>query len=494
MSQRLIELLLTEEPPKVLVIGDLILDRYLRGEVKRISPEAPIPVMKLEEGEPEDRLGGMANVAHNLLRLGASVFCAGVVGDDPSGRFLCQKLIDAGADVLGVIQANDRPTTRKTRMISLGQQILRLDREVSRDLTDASRTELIAAVVEAVGKVDLVAISDYAKGVVSDELIAATIKEAKEKNVPVVVDPKSLSFERYRGASVLTPNRKEAEEATGITLDDRLSNIHELSSSILSSADLGAVVITLGERGMFLARRSGESLLVPQQARSVYDVTGAGDTVLALLCRALAGGADLADAVQLANLGAGIVVGRLGASAVSPEELLSAMSDSPYAVSPKILPLKDLVVALQERRDRGHRIVFTNGCFDILHPGHVKYLKFARSRGDLLVVGLNSDSSVRSLKGPTRPVQKEDERAEVLASLACVDHVVVFSDSTPLELVEAVRPDVLVKGEDWRDKGVVGREFVEAYGGEVSLAPMLPGVSSSEILRRVSDKKDKEEA
>jgi D-beta-D-heptose 7-phosphate kinase/D-beta-D-heptose 1-phosphate adenosyltransferase len=258
-------------------------------------------------------------------------------------------------------------------------------------------------------------------------------------------------------------------------------------------ADLDAVLITLGEKGMFLARKTGEHLRVTQQARSVYDVTGAGDTVLALLSWALGSGASLEQAVRLANLGAGIVVGRLGASAVSREDLLGAILDSPDAPSAKIVTLADLEVRVRERRGRGERIVFTNGCFDILHPGHVAYLRFARSRGDTLIVAINSDRSVKALKGEERPIQSERERASVVASLEYVDHVVIFDDLTPLDVLGRLRPDVLVKGEDWKEKGVVGRELVESYGGEVSLAPLVPGVSSTEILRRVTRKAGLEE-
>lgn len=477
--------------PRVLVVGDLILDRYVRGEVNRISPEAPIPVMKVEASRPEDRLGGMANVAHNLIRLGAEVSCVGVVGQDPEGEAVRQMLSDTRASVLGVVSDPARPTTRKTRMISLGQQVLRIDHEVDRPLDSTVLGPLLDRLREAAEEADLIAVSDYAKGVICHEVMDEIREISKKRGIPVVVDPKSPSYRLYRGVTLLTPNRREAETATATLLDEGFTNLDAMARELLRLADLEAVVITLGEKGMFLSRRTGDSLAVPQQARSVYDVTGAGDTVLAILCWALGGGVALEEAVRLANVGAGMVVGRLGASTVTRDELLAEVRNSPYAPSKKILEVSDLLQTLEERRSRGDRVVFTNGCFDLLHPGHVAYLRYARSRGDLLVIALNSDRSVRSLKGEGRPIQGERERAEVLASLEYVDYVVIFDDLTPIDLLKQVRPSVLVKGEDWRDKGVVGRELVESYGGEVCLAPLLPGKSSTEILRRIAEKSEK---
>jgi D-beta-D-heptose 7-phosphate kinase / D-beta-D-heptose 1-phosphate adenosyltransferase len=460
--------------PTVVVLGDAMLDRYVFGGISRISPEAPIQILRV--AREEERPGGAASVALDLAALGARVRLVACAGDDDAGRALRGLLAAARIDAKGVVTTRGRPTTLKTRMVahgashSVSQQVLRVDREDVSPLRAADERRLVAKLRAALRGAGALVISDYAKGVVTERTAKAVIAAARRARVPVVVDPKGRAYARYRGATVITPNRKEAFEATGIEPS--------------GAAGAEAAVITLDKDGMAIVPRKGPLEMVPTTPREVYDVTGAGDVVAAVLGIALADGRTLSEAVHLANVAAGVEVGKVGATPVSREEILHALG-----AAHRVVDVATLRRELAPLRAAGKKIVFTNGCFDILHAGHARYLGEARREGDVLVVGLNSDGSTRRLKGPGRPVNGQRDRAEVLASLESVDYVVVFDEDTPRRLIERVEPDVLVKGEDWREKGVVGREFVEARGGKVVLVKLLPGRSTTRIVERVRGRK-----
>ena len=467
--------------PRVVIVGDLILDRYVTGDVGRISPEAPIPVLSAKSSEL--RLGGAGNVAANLRAMEAEVQIVGIVGADPLGESLRAMLEDQGvmADTL-VVDAS-RPTIEKTRMMSGVQQMLRVDWEDARAIEGDVAQQVLASIDAALPGASAAVVSDYGKGLLTPAVLRRTIEAARARGIPVLVDPKHEDFAVYRGASLITPNRKEAERALGRRLPT-LDALEDGAAELIALADLDSIVITLGSEGIYYRTADGESARIPAQARAVFDVTGAGDTVVAHLAMYLADGLTMPEAITFANHAAGIVVGRLGTNSVTRAELRARLQEDPRPDG-KLAQGEDLDRRVESWRRKGKRIVFTNGCFDVLHTGHVEYLRFARSKGDVLVVGINDDDSVRRLKGAGRPVNSFDDRALVLAALEMVDAVTPFSEDTPARLVERITPDVLVKGEDWRDKGVVGREWVESHGGQVVLAPLVPGRSTSEILHKV---------
>lgn len=464
---------------RLLVVGDLMLDRYLWGEVPRISPEAPVPVLRLRRAT--EVAGGAANVACNLAALGPQVTLAGVIGRDAEGESLRGLLAKAGLGEAAVIVSDARPTTTKTRAIGDHQQMLRIDREETGPLEAALEQSLFAAIGGHLADCDGLLLSDYAKGVLSGELCQRLIETARTLGKPVWVDPKGGDFSRYQGASVITPNRAELAAALGLPgceLVPLLAGGKRLRASLQAEA----LVVTLGEQGMALIDADGLHR-VPAVAREVFDVSGAGDTAIAVLAAGLAAGLRRADAVALANLGAGVVVGRVGTAQLEASELLAAMEQDGAATGQaKILSRQALLARVGRWRDQAERIVFTNGCFDLLHAGHVSYLQQARAYGQRLVVGLNSDASVRALKGPTRPMVPEADRAAVLAALACVDAVTIFSEPTPLGLIRAIRPHVLAKGADYRPEQVIGAEDVARDGGELVLIPLLPGRATSALI------------
>ncbi|MDZ4773121.1 MAG: D-glycero-beta-D-manno-heptose-7-phosphate kinase [Planctomycetota bacterium] len=472
--------LLQRGRPRVLIVGDLILDAYVSGDVARISPEAPIPILTAKR--KEERLGGAGNVAANLVAMNAEVDIIGVLGDDGYGRALRQLMADQGIDTSGCAIDPTRPTILKTRMMSGSHQMLRVDWEDARPIGGPAQQALLAQIPERVRRARAVVLSDYGKGVLSSEVLRSVIATARAAGIPVLVDPKGDDYKRYRGATLVTPNRKEAEQALGRKLA-KIDDMSQAADDLMAQADLDAAVITLGADGIFYKDKSGRAGHVPALARAVFDVTGAGDTVVAQLGFYLADGVPLGTAVELANQAAAITVGRLGTHAVSRSELAAHMRESsPHGG--KVVVGADVEASLAQWRKDGRRIVFTNGCFDVLHVGHVNYLRFAKQKGDVLIVGVNDDASVKRLKGPTRPVNPIEDRMEMLAALDMVDAVTSFSEDTPLAIIERVTPHVLVKGEDWADKGVVGREWVESHGGVVHLAPMVPGRSTTSILER----------
>ena len=464
--------------PQIAVLGDFMLDHYVWGDASRVSPEAPVPVVHARR--EEYRLGGAGNVAANLVEMGAAALCFGAAGCDSQGEKLIAELDSLGASTRGLLSLPDRPTTQKIRVLARSQQMLRVDREDPDPLGEGEEARLLKALCDA--EWNALVLSDYGKGVLTDTLLAAAIAEARRRGAVSLVDPKHRDFSRYRGATAVTPNRAEAEAAAGRSMPS-LEVLAEAAEELRRSAGVEVLLVTLGGEGMFLLREGQDALHLPTAARQVYDVTGAGDTVISMLAVSLGGGLDWETAVRLANSAAGLAVAKVGAAAVGRQELLHHLRAA--GTASKIVAPDDLAGAMATLRREGMRVVFTNGCFDILHAGHVRYLQAARGSGDVLVVGVNDDKSVRRLKGPDRPFNGLEDRAEVLAGLECVDLVVPFAEDTPERLIREVRPDVLVKGADWKDKGVVGAEFVQSRGGEVRLIDLLPGRSTTHLAEKI---------
>ena len=474
---------------RVLLIGDLILDRYLYGDAERISPEAPVPVLRTVE--TREAVGGSANVAACLAALGCHVSVCGTIGRDRHGETLAQLLKELNVNSSGVLPLPDRPTTTKTRLVGLAQhrhrqQLLRVDQEETGPLPTEAGARLIETAGRLVGQVDVVCIEDYDKGVVTADLVQAVLGEAHRQQRSVLVDPARLGdYGRYRGADVVTPNRDELSIVAGRKLGPP-EVVATAANKVVATYELGAIVATLDREGAVLVQKGTDWRHLPTVPRSVYDNTGAGDAVLAMLAAAVAGGADLESAARLANVAGGLEVEKFGCVPITAEEVLAELRLEDRLHNGKLRSADELVAELTLRRDRGETVVFTNGCFDLLHAGHVDLLKRCRREGSLLVVGLNADSSVRALrKGDDRPINTFAHRAAVLGALECVDYVVGFEESTPEALIRKVRPDVLAKGEDWAEKEVVGREFVESTGGRVALLPLVEGLSTTNLIERI---------
>lgn len=465
-----------------LVIGDLMLDEYLWGRADRISPEAPVQVVDVIREEL--RLGGAGNVVHNLAALGVQVSVCSVIGDDQNGRELLDQFCHHHIDTSAIFQDSGRRTSRKTRVVAAHQQIVRIDRESRDALTAAVEQQLCSWIAAHAGEYRVIVLSDYNKGVLSPTVIAAAVKAAVPAGIPVLVDPKGTDFSRYGGATLLTPNRKEAEAASGIPITNAES-LAQAAAAIMNATGLQHLLITRSEEGMSLFSKEGAIVHIPTVAREVFDVSGAGDTVLAAVAVGIASGLTMAESARLANIAAGIAVGKLGTSIVTPDEIIAAVSMVHKDSHAKIKSLEVLRPLIEAEKSRGKRIVFTNGCFDLLHAGHVKYLQKARSLGDLLVLGLNSDASVKRLKGEKRPLIDQEERAHLLAALDCIDYVVIFEQDTPLELITALKPHILAKGGDYALDGVVGRDIVESYGGRVELITFVDGKSTTNIIERI---------
>lgn len=462
----------------VWVVGDLMLDEYVIGAVERISPEAPVPVVRVRD--TEHRLGGAANVARQVAALGGKVSLAGVIGDDPAGQAFLRLCDAANIDTRAVIKLPERHTTRKLRVLGHSQQLLRLDWEDVKPCARQATVRMVSKLAEG-STPDAIILSDYAKGVLTPETIAGIT--ALRRAGPVVVDPKHRDFTRYRGATTITPNLRELEAAAGQTLDaDDMEAIAAAARPLAQAAGLEAMVVTLGDRGMLVVPVQGRAIAVPVTQRAVYDVTGAGDTAISVLTLSLAARASLLESAQLANAAAGIAVGQIGAVAVDAGSIRDALAARPEG---KILRREDLMTRAATWRVAGKRIVFTNGCFDLLHAGHLSLLSQAAKLGDILVLAINSDASVRRLKGPERPLVPQEDRAAVLAALGFVDAVTIFDEDTPLEVLQSVRPHVLVKGGDYRIEEVVGREFMEATGGRVALVPLTPEKSTTALVERI---------
>jgi D-beta-D-heptose 7-phosphate kinase / D-beta-D-heptose 1-phosphate adenosyltransferase len=482
-DESLLKLLHGFHAARALVLGDVMLDRFVYGSVERISPEAPIPVIAIDR--TTDMPGGAANVVRNLGAMEAQIVLIGVVGDDLWADSLREQLGRVAGVQARLVIDQSRPTTVKTRYVADGQQVLRADRETRDPLSQEVETLVLAEYQNALSAADIVILSDYAKGVLSASVVGAAISQAKAAGKMIVVDPKGKSFAKYRGATVLTPNRHELQAACGA--DCSTDQQVELEARrILEDRVCDIMVVTRGKDGMSVIQSNRLATHLRTTARELSDVSGAGDTVAAAMSLGLAAGGDILEACTLANLAAGMVVGKRGTAIVTTGELIAALRPFDGRAENKLFSLESVVQLARDWRKQGLKVVFANGCFDLLHPGHISLIDQARRAGDRLIVGLNSDSSIRRLKGPDRPVQGEIARATVLASLRSVDAVAIFSEDTPLQLIHNLEPDVLVKGADYSIDNVVGADSVIKRGGKVVLAELVPGHSTSETLKRVA--------
>ena len=466
----------------VLVVGDVMLDRYIWGAVERISPEAPVPVVRA--GHRSDQPGGAANVAMNIAGLGARATVIGFAGEDADQETLARCLKAAKVQAhLTIVPGH--PTTSKLRILGGQQQILRLDVERAGPYPPEAYAALSASVSALLEGVQAVVLSDYAKGVLSEEVCRAILDQARAHNIPVLVDPKHKDFARYAGATTICPNLQELSVATGLPHKDTDAML-SAAQAMLPVLGLDYLTVTLSEKGIAVVR-PGSKQIFPAVARQVFDVSGAGDTVIATLALALASGLPIEEAVPLANIAAGIVVSKVGTVPITRNELItSLMPEIELQASEKVLPLDRLVTRINAWRSEGQRVVFTNGCFDLLHVGHITLMEDARRQGDRLVVAINSDASVSGLKGPTRPVVNERDRGRVLAALAAVDAVVVFGEPTPIKLINALRPDVIVKGGDYTEDSVVGAQEARSWGGVVKIVPTVEGFSTTKLIARAA--------
>jgi len=485
MTDRARLIFLVESLPKakVVCVGDVILDHFHYGSVERISPEAPIPVLKLDH--EDTMLGGAGNVLRNLAGLGAGVRFVSAVGRDHNGREIERLLADIGVTDIPLVD-NNRRTSVKSRFLADGQQMLRTDRETVFDLGQDLQNQLIKAATSAMAAARVLVLSDYGKGVLTENVTQALIKAARKAGVSVVVDPKGEDFSRYGGADVITPNRRELSVATGLPTDTD-DDVVAASGQLIDKHGFGAVLATRSRDGMTLVECGGAVSHLKAEARDVFDVSGAGDTVVATMAGAIAAGGSLSEAAELANIAAGIVVGKVGTAVAYSDDVIASLRHMDISrAEAKVLAIRQASERIDAWRRAGATIGFTNGCFDLLHPGHVSLLENAKRVSGRLIVGLNSDASVKRLKGDGRPVQTEAARASMLASLGSVDMVIVFSDDTPMDLIETIRPDVLVKGADYTVDKVVGAELVKSYGGRVELIGLEPGHSTTATIAKLA--------
>lgn len=485
MSETLVALAEKLSSARVLCVGDVILDHFHHGSVERISPEAPIPVLRLEH--EDTMLGGAGNVVRNLAAVGAGARFVTVVGKGDDGKKV-KRLISKEKIADSPLVDNGRITSVKTRYLAAGQQMLRADRETIAPLRPEIREKLMAAVIKAMKDCSVVVLSDYGKGVLDGGVAAELIAAAGDAGKIVVVDPKGTDYGPYKGADIITPNLRELGEATRMAVNTE-KDIGLAAQKLIDEFKFPAVLVTRGKDGMTLLTKDGKGKHLHAEAREVFDVSGAGDTVVATLAAALAVNASLADAARLANTAAGIVVGKVGTAAITAEDMIGALHHQDISgAEAKVIALKPALERIGKWQRSGLKVGFTNGCFDLLHPGHVSLLAQAAEVCDRLIVGLNSDSSVKRLNkgGPERPINHEAARAIVLASLANVHMVIVFSESTPLKLIKAIRPDVLIKGDQYKLDKVVGADFVKSNGGEVLLAKMVPDHSTTDTIARMA--------
>jgi len=486
MSYHLINTIQKLGHPKILVLGDLILDRYIWGNAERISQEAP--VILLREDTQEVRLGGAANVANMLIGLEAEVTMAGVTGIDLDGVVIREALEKCGVNCSAVIADPSRPTTVKQRFMGRAQQrhphqILRVDREVNTPLDQATSETLLNTILPLIPKHQAILVSDYAKGVCTPEVLATIIKAARTANVPVIVDPcPGQNYQMYSDATAITPNRLETSRAVGFDVKNK-EDAFQAGRQLCLELNLDFVFVTLDSDGIALTQANGASELLPTRKREVYDITGAGDMVLATIGVGCAAGIAPDDLARLANVAGGLEVEQIGVVTISREEMLADLLMGSRVTSEKVLPLEELQRHVMARQKLGQKVVLTNGCFDVMHVGHVTYLEQAAAEGDCLIVAVNSDDSVRALnKGPDRPIFGQDHRASMLAALEGIDYVVIFGESTPCELITVLKPDLLVKGGTYQKEEIVGWEIVESYGGEVKALGITPGISTTHVL------------
>ena len=465
--------------PNILVIGDLMIDHYLWGSCDRISPEAPVQVVNVKK--ESSVLGGAGNVINNLVTLGSVVDVISVIGNDSVANELKSLLEKIDVPTSNLVVENNRKTSKKSRLIASQQQVLRYDMESIDDINENSHKQIIQTLEKNIDKYSSIILSDYGKGVLTTNLTKEIIKIANKNNIKVLVDPKGKDYSKYKGSYTLTPNKKEAMEATNIDIKDESSLIEALKS-LKTQCELEVSLITLSEQG--IAIFDDELTIKPTVAREVYDVTGAGDTVIASIAFALGNNLDIKDAIYFANLAAGVVVGKIGSATTTLDEIYEYEYSLHKSNSTSHIKTFDEIKTLASKlHSQGKKIVFTNGCFDILHVGHVKYLEVAKRYGDVLILGLNADSSVRKLKGPTRPINTQDDRAYILASLESVDYVVIFEEETPYELIKLIKPHVLVKGGDYEGKEVVGQDIAD----ELKLVQFVDGKSTTNTIKRIQE-------
>ena len=490
MPNGLIDLVANLPRTKIVLVGDLMLDRYIFGNAERLSPEAPVPVLHFQR--EEFRLGGAGSVLADLAALRADVKVVGIVGKDEAAAEVRKRIGACGADASGIIEVADRPTVTKLRLVGSAQhrhpqQMIRLDIEQHGPVDAQTARGVIDNTARGLDGAEMLCLEDYHKGVLTVDVCRHLIDMARAKQVPVIVDPANMpDYSRYFGATALKLNRTEAERATGLPLRSA-EHYQPAAEWLLNRLELEAVVITLDRHGAYLATSDGQRRHLTTRPREVFDVTGAGDMVLAAVSVARAAGATWTDAVALGNIAGGLEVERFGCVPVTPEEIIHDLLIEHRETLGKQRSAEALVPELQRHRALGRKIVFTNGCFDIVHLGHVEYFRFAKKQGDVLVVAVNTDGSVQKLKGPKRPIINEDDRMSVLEELESIDYLVKFDDDTPTRLIERIKPDVLVKGADYSKEKVVGWEIVESYGGRIALAPLVDGRSTSSVIQRILD-------
>ncbi len=464
---------------RVLVIGDLMIDEYLWGDVDRVSPEAPVPVVSINS---EDyTLGGAGNVVNNLSALGADVSVVGVVGTGPGGRLLLDKFREKGVNTEGIIAEAGRPTTRKTRVIAANQHVLRIDRETRLPVSEDTLEKLTTFVEERIEAFDIIIISDYDKGLLTPGLLSRLIAAARKHGKITAVDPKGLDYSKYAGATILTPNRKEAALASGTEITGT-ETLLAAGEKIRGELGLHELLVTCGKDGMVLLKKEAEPFRIHSKARQVFDVSGAGDTVISVLGLALASGLSTEEAASLANVAGGIVVGKVGTATVTWEEIGAALAPVGETGTVKLKSLDELGRISREMKKKGKKIVLTNGCFDLLHAGHIQLFEASRAMGDLLIVAMDDDGAIESLKGAGRPVIKEEERVRILGALNSVDYLTLFSEGELNTLIETLAPDILTKGSNYDQTGVKGRDLVEKHGGRVELIPVTGNHSATDII------------
>lgn len=468
----------------ILVVGDLMVDAYLWGDAERISPEAPVQIVSVSS--EEQTLGGAGNVISNLAALGAKVSAVGVIGCGPDGQLVLNQLNALGVNTAGVIQDQQRPTTRKTRIIANHQHVLRFDREVKTEINRQIINKILHSAEEKTANTDLILVSDYGKGLISKALMKKLTATAQKHGKLLIVDPQGLDYKKYAGASIITPNQRETALAAGIEIVDD-QTLAEAAQRLIEKTGIDKILVTCGKDGMVYFERNARPYRIGTKARQVFDVSGAGDTVLAVLGLGMAAGYSIKEAVALANTAAGIVVGKVGTATVSKTELADSLNLIPDPTLHKQKTVAELSALVLQLQKNGKRIVLTNGCFDLLHVGHIMLLSASKQLGDILVVAIDDDASVKKLKGPGRPVIKAAERLRIISALDSVDFVVVFSSHQLNDLIETLRPAVLTKGSNYGADMVIGREIVERFGGRVEIIPVTEDISSSRIINTIRD-------
>jgi D-beta-D-heptose 7-phosphate kinase/D-beta-D-heptose 1-phosphate adenosyltransferase len=488
MPTRLIELVERLPQSRIALLGDLMIDRYVYGNAERLSPDAPVPV--LHHQREEMRLGGAGRVAADLATLGAQVRVVGLIGDDETGRLIRHRLADLHCDDTSLVQTPHRPSTCKVRFVGLAQHrhpqhLMRLDFEDASEIGAPLIEQVFEQLEKAMDGAEALCLEDYNKGLLTEAVCRRAIALARQRGLPVFVDPYAREdYSRYAGATTITPNRHETRMATGIDCQSEPDH-QKAAETLLDQLNLEAAILTLDKDGAYLATRDGQRRWLRTRPRNVYDVAGAGDMLLAMLTMARLGGADWAQATALCNVASGLEIEKYGSVPITRQEIVHELLIEAGQRQGKQRSLEQLTAELARHRAAGKRIVFTNGCFDLIHLGHVKYFQYARAQGDLLVVGVNTDRSIRRLKGPKRPIINETDRLSVLEELESIDYLIPFDEETPVHLIEQITPDVLVKGADYTKEQVVGWEWVESHGGRIALAPLVDGRSTSAVIQRI---------